>query len=415
MRHRGTWHAVAVAAATIVLAACGGQEKGDLPAPAPVTLPTAAEPPSPRAPDGPDNERPRWTAPFDDVPRTAGETFIGLGFPADDNADLSISGVSPEGETRWAVRTNPSCVGYGVTDVVGTPAAVILASDADARDGTLATRITANAYDVRDGRRLWGPSPVPGSLLGPGLIFGTATPSVVGGSQGERVMLAARSGQPVRPPAEDARPLYEHHGTGLFGSEGAVTAVDTAAGSVSWNSDRIPAPPGFGTGPRHVELLDSIPASSANVVALRWTHPDERSASTALHDLGTGRLIADLGDQAEPRTSVDHQAGAVVVSGLDQYRTIRAFDIGTGAELWRDDDAKPLEITLVHDGTAHGTRSGRSVTIDVRTGNTLASGDWPVPVAAAADVLIAPLPPRPEAGPSGRTAGEGPDYIAYGK
>ncbi|MEU3271162.1 PQQ-binding-like beta-propeller repeat protein [Saccharomonospora sp. NPDC006951] len=410
MGHRGIGRAAAAVAALIVLAACGAGQgtepapAGGLPVPTPATLSAPAGAPAPEAPEGHDGQRPRWRAPFDDVPRTAGEMFVGLGFPSGDQGDLSISGVTANGETRWAVHTNPSCVGYGVTEVGGTPAAVVLASDADARDGKVATRITANAYDAREGRLLWGPSPVPGSLLGPGLIFGTATPSVVGGPQGERVMLAADSGDPVRPPAENTRPLYEHHGIGLFGGNGVVTAVDTATGSVSWNSDTLPSPPGFGAGPRHVELLGSTPASVADVVALRWTSPDGRAASTALHELGTGRLMADLGDQPEPHTSVDHQARAVVVSGLDRHRSTRAFDVTTGTELWRADEAtKPLDIRLVHEGTAHGTRSGRAVTVDVRTGNTLTEGDWPVPVSAAADTLIAPLPPP------------GSGYLAYGK
>ncbi len=424
MRHRGIRY-VAVLATSAALTACGGglgsgtgTPSGEaLPTPTPVALSAPATPPSSdvRGP-GPDAETPRWRAPFDDVPRTGGGMFVGLVFPTDDQADLSITGVAADGSTRWAVRTNPSCVGYGVTSVAGTAAAVVLASDADNREGRIATRTTANAYDVRDGSRLWGPSPVPGPMLGPGLIFGQATPSIVGGAQGERVMLAAHSGAPVPPPAEDAVPLYEHHGTGLFGRDGTVTAVDTATGAVLWDSGTLQAPPGFGDGPRDVELLDAATASTGDVVALRWTRPDGDTGETALHELGSGRLIAALGDQPELRTTVDRKTRTVVTSGLDQYRTARAFDIGTGTELWRDDDGVgSLEITLVHEGTGYGTRAGRSVAVDVRTGDTLSDGDWPVPVAGASDVLLAPLPPVPGATPSERTAGNGPGYVAYGR
>ncbi|WP_277682284.1 PQQ-binding-like beta-propeller repeat protein [Saccharomonospora azurea] len=420
MRQRRTHYAAAMVAASAALVACGTDPapdgEDDLPTPALTTHSASATP----APDGvrglgPDAAPPHWKAPFDDIPRTGGEMFVGLVFPDGDQADLSITGVAPDGSTRWAVHTNPACVGYGVTSVDGTAAAVVLASDADNREGKVATQTTANAYDVRDGTRLWGAAPVPGPMVGPGLIFGQATPSIVGGAQGERLMLAAHSGEPVQPPAEGAVPLYEHHGTGLFAHDDVITAVDTASGATLWHSDTLQAPSGFDEGPRHVTLLDAAMASTGDLVALRWTHsPDDDTGRTSLHELGSGRLIADLGDQPELRTTVDQTTNTAVVSGLDQYRTTKALDIRTGAELWRDDaGVGSPEITLAHDGVGYGTRAGRSVAVDILSGRLLGDGDWPVPVAAASDILLAPLPPRPGVTPSDRTAGSGPDYVAY--
>ncbi|WP_244231465.1 PQQ-like beta-propeller repeat protein [Saccharomonospora piscinae] len=422
MRHRGTGTLALLAAASVAagvaLTACDGgtgtAPERSLPTPVVDRTPrTATPPPADADPPGPDTSPARWTAPFDDVPRTGGQMFVGLVFPADDEADLSIVGVAGDGSTRWSVRTNPACVGYGTTRVGDQAAAVVLASDADSRAGRIATRTSAQAYDVRDGSRLWGPTRVPGPMLGPGLIFGDATPSVVGGEQSERVMLAAHSGTPVEPPAEGAAPVYEHHGTGLFGDGSTVTAVDTATGETLWDSGSVAAPQDWDGGPRRVELLDSGSASTGDVVALRWTHADG-GERTSLHDLRHGRLIATLGEAPEARTTVDSSTGTVVVSGLDQYRTTRAFDLGSGEQLWREDGGVgSLEITLAHEGTGYGTRAGRSTAIDVRTGKVVADGDWEVPVAATAARLLTPLPPEPGDGPSDRTEGSGPGYVAH--
>ncbi|WP_247648524.1 PQQ-like beta-propeller repeat protein [Saccharomonospora xinjiangensis] len=421
-----------------VLVACGGAPGGaggagdrghesgqNLPIPDVSTTSRAATPPpGDLAAPGPGDAPALWKAPFDDVPRTGGGMFVGLVFPADDEADLSITGVAADGTTRWAVRTNPSCVGYGLTRVADTTAAVVLASDADNREGKVATRTSANAFDVRDGSRLWGPTPVPGPMVGPGLIFGTNTPSIVGGQQGERVMLAAGSGAPVTPPSGDAVAVYEHHGTGLFSENGVLTAIDTATSEVRWSSATVSPPFRIGEsgGKYRVELLDAASASTGDVVALRWTPEDgsrdgggegdgDRGAETALHDLRTGAVIATLGDQPELRTIVDAGKGAVVVSGLDRFRTTLAFDLGTGKRLWRDTGS--LDLTLAHAGTAYGTRAGRSVAVDVRTGKTVADGEWAVPVAAEDGVLVAPLPQPREARVTERTEGSGPGYVAH--
>ncbi|CAM2964864.1 PQQ-like beta-propeller repeat protein [Saccharomonospora xinjiangensis] len=437
MRHRWLRPVVLVVTAA-VLVACGGAPGGaggagdrghesgqNLPIPDVSTTSRAATPPpGDLAAPGPGDAPALWKAPFDDVPRTGGGMFVGLVFPADDEADLSITGVAADGTTRWAVRTNPSCVGYGLTRVADTTAAVVLASDADNREGKVATRTSANAFDVRDGSRLWGPTPVPGPMVGPGLIFGTNTPSIVGGQQGERVMLAAGSGAPVTPPSGDAVAVYEHHGTGLFSENGVLTAIDTATSEVRWSSATVSPPFRIGEsgGKYRVELLDAASASTGDVVALRWTPEDgsrdgggegdgDRGAETALHDLRTGAVIATLGDQPELRTIVDAGKGAVVVSGLDRFRTTLAFDLGTGKRLWRDTGS--LDLTLAHAGTAYGTRAGRSVAVDVRTGKTVADGEWAVPVAAEDGVLVAPLPQPREARVTERTEGSGPGYVAH--
>lgn len=403
---RTTRITAALTALVVSVTACTASQD-DARTPDALPQPTRTSPPeSPTAPPpGQATDQDRWLAPFNDVPYSVGGMFVGMIFPANDadTADLTVVGVDPTGKARWALRTNPSCVGYDVTEVNDRPAAVMLASDADARADGIATRITANAYDARDGRQLWGPSPVPGPLLGPGLIFGRSGSSVVGDAQRETVMLAADTGKPVDPPTDDAVPRYEHHGIGLFDTDKSLTAIDTRTGAPLWESDDV-APDWAGETPR-AEFLPTPAASTANVVALRWdgANGDTR---TALHDLRTGELITALDDDVEPRTTLDPTTNTVVVTDLD-YRASLAVDVDSGKQLWRDETG-PLELTLADNGVGYGSRDGRSVAIDLRTGDVLYEGDWPSPVAASAGVLIAPHQPASAETVRGRSR-----YVGY--
>ncbi|GLY69112.1 PQQ-binding-like beta-propeller repeat protein [Amycolatopsis taiwanensis] len=402
------------AVAGVLLAACGTETAEPLPEPEVVRVASEPQP----APDVPDAELPAargpmWTAPFDDVPRAAGDMLVGLVYPTDEQADLSVVGVDASGSTRWAVRTNPACVGYGVTNSGGRAVAVVLASDADNRNGRIAAVTTANAYDAHDGDRVWGPVSVPGPMQGPGLIFGMNTPSIVGGAQGEKVMLSAAAGTPVKPPRAGAAPLYEHEGIGLFGGDGIVTAVDTRSGSVLWESSALTLPEDWNVTRPMAALADGADASDSGVVALRWSDADAIDRM-ALHDLRTGRLIAALGDEPEPRTAVDTGSGTVVVTGLDGFRVARAFDLASGVQLWEDaSSGGMLDLMLAHQGVGYGTRGGRSVAIDLRTGQPLGDGDWPVPVVASAGAMVSALPPTPGDVTSKRSAGTGPRFGAY--
>lgn len=358
-------------------------------------------------------DEPAWKAPFDDVPIPAEEMLVGLIFPTDEQSDVSVIGVDPSGSTRWTVRTNPSCIGYGVTEVDGHMAAVVLASDADNRNGKVASVTTANAYDVTDGTRLWGPAPVPGPLQGPGLIFGEVEATVVGGDSGPKQMLAASTGEPVEPPTDGAVPVYEHHGVGLFGHDGVLTAVDTASGRALWSSGEIDAPSGWFPEDGTAELLESTLASDEGVVAVRWSSGgDER---TSLHHLRTGELVAELGDETEFRTVVDHGSHTVVVSGLDGFRVTRAYDLGSRTLRWDNSgEDSLLEITVVRSGVGYGTEGGVSVAVDLASGRRLEQGDQPVPVAVSdAGALVTALPQDPGSGPTDRTAGAGPGYVVH--
>lgn len=402
-RHVRRRVAVAVVASAFGLSACGpgSTDAEQVPASAPAEQPRPAPtfaPPTPAPAVPPESVpalvtgAPTWLAPFDDVPYPAGEMLVGMVYPADDEAMLSIIGVDRTGATRWAVRTNPACVGFGVVRAGERSIAVILSSDADNRNGRVATETTASGYDATDGSRVWGPTPVPGPLHGPGLIFGTSAGSVVGGPEGAKVMLSA-DGRVVSGPA-GAVARYEHDGIGLFENAGTLTAVDTATGATLWDSADIPRPAGAAAG---AALVETVHAADRGVVAVRWPGAGE-ATRVALHDLRTGRLITTV-DTAEPRTTVDETTGTVLVAGLDGGRHTRAVDLATGETRWGDrDPAGALDVTLTDRGTGFATRGARSVAVDLRSGRTLAEGSWPVPVARSdAGIVIAPLP-EPAAG-----------------
>lgn len=418
-----------VVVGALALAACGGDDEAEDSSASELPEPTVVhtEDSAPRSPSDsvsgaatpPDTDGPVWEAPFDDVPLSADAMLVGLVFPGDEESDLSIAGTGPDGTTPWKVQTNPSCVGFGVTRAQEQPAAVVLASDADNRDGKVATETTANAYDVADGEQVWGPTPVPGPMQGPGLIFGENAPSVVDDEDAEepKLMLAAETGEPVDPPREGADPLYEHEGVGLFEHDDDLIAVDTDSGSTLWESDGMERPQEWSPEEPDVELLPTE-ASEDGVIALRWSgsgSEEQAEQRTSLHEINTGRMIADLGDEPEPRTVLDTDSGTVVVGGLEDYRETRAFDRESGELRWEDDGSDGmLDMTLAAHGRGYGTRSEDSVAIDLETGRTLEQGDWEVPVAASAsDVLVAPSAPDEADGTTERVEGAGPGYVAY--
>ena len=132
-------------------------------------------------------------------------------------------------------------------------------------------------------------------------------------------------------------------------------------------------------------------ASDGNVVALDWSGDDGRVLGRSLHDLRTGRQVADLGDQAEITTHVDEAAGVVVTESPGQSGRISAVDRRTGGPLWQQPAHQTgLSLTSTSGGVGYGSDDLGTVHIDLRTGQPLARGDWTVPeaVSSAGQMLV---------------------------
>lgn len=368
----------------VLAAGCGTDSSPSTRAPSlpgPEVHPLLAEPgrPAPRAPleDGLPAP-PLWTAPFSSSPYSAGDMFVGLVHPGPSEPKLTVAGVDRAGTTRWEVKTNPACAGFGITRDGDRLLAVVLFSDAHAEGGKLATRTTASAFDVHTGQQAWGPVEVSGSLRGPGLTFGE--------SRGERMVLSARDGRVVARAGREVVPRYEHHGTALIENRGRLEAVDSGDRKALWNAQDLEAPASAMSkagGGRVTPVFSSAAgASDADVVALDWRSGDGRVLGSSLHDLRTGRQVADLGDQAEITTHVDEAAGVIVTESPGESGRITAIDRRTGAPLWQQAAHQSgLSLTTTSRGVGYGTDDLGTVHIDLRTGRPLARGDWNVPEA----------------------------------
>src|SRR5690606_38421887 len=225
--------AAAGAAALLLLAACTGsgpretadaEPRDDPPAPAP-EVPAAGVPPSLAA-------EPAWLAPFSAPPKASGDGFVGPVMPEESGGDLVFLGVGPDGATRWSLSRNPSCTAFAATrDADGGDLVVVLDSDADPERALLASRTTAAGYRPDDGALVWGPVEVPGTLVGPGLVFGAPAKSVMSADTGPKTALDPSTGR-VAADEEDggAAVLHEHQGALLTEEDGELRAVDAAGG-----------------------------------------------------------------------------------------------------------------------------------------------------------------------------------------
>ncbi len=400
-RIAGTGALVLVLAAGCGAGASGPPNAPSLPRPDAHPLLAGAPIPAPQdpVPDGPPAQ-PLWTAPFTSSPQPAGDMFVGLVHPTPSEPKLTVAGVDRTGTTRWEVRTNPACAGFGITRSGDRMLAVVLFSDADARGGKLATRTTASAFDVRTGEQAWGPVEVSGSLRGPGLTFGE--------SRGERMVLSSRDGRVVAREGRDVVPRYEHHGTALIERRGKLQAVGSDAGKTLWNARDLTAPASAASkaGGRRVTpaFSSDAGASDADVVALDWKGDDGRTLGGSLHDLRTGSQVADLGDQAEVTTHVDEAAGVIVIESLGANGRSTAVDRRTGARLWQQPArGSGLSLTNTFRGVGYGTDDLGTVHIDLRTGRPLACGAWSVPEAVNSTGQLLVENPAAETNP----------YVAY--
>src|SRR5690606_38842927 len=159
-------------------------------------------------------------------------------------------GVGPDGATRWSLSRNPSCTAFAATrDADGGDLVVVLDSDADPERALLASRTTAAGYRPDDGALVWGPVEVPGTLVGPGLVFGAPAKSVMSADTGPKTALDPSTGR-VAADEEDggAAVLHEHQGALLTEEDGELRAVDAAGGEELWDTGGL-APPEWSGAP----------------------------------------------------------------------------------------------------------------------------------------------------------------------
>jgi hypothetical protein len=230
---------------------------------------------------------PGWSS----QPARRGNLFVAFAAPdaaGGGSSGLDYSVVDSSGTVRWRTSRPADCTGFAVSRAGASPIVVltdsaVTGSDAATPPGTRAEagkagdtaswHTTASAYDMATGTRLWGPTLVPGTVQGPGLIFGASAPAATMGGVGPRTALDPATGKTVID--EAAHPgdtvIGEYDGTILVGRDGTLQAIDAATGDRQWRMDSpveapesappgMRAPPGAalvtGTGDDGAALID---------------------------------------------------------------------------------------------------------------------------------------------------------------
>ncbi|MBE2998049.1 hypothetical protein IDM40_04915 [Nocardiopsis sp. HNM0947] len=378
-------------ALVLILAACSSREVS-----APEDAEPRDDPPAP-ATAAPEDEpppvlegAPSWAAPYSSPPQAAADGFVGMAMPERGGGDLTFLGVDAEGATRWSTERNPSCTAFAVTEGAdGEDLLVLLDSDADPSGGVLATTTTAAALDPVDGSLVWGPTEVPGTLVGPGLLLGAIEGSVMSNSTGPKVALDPGTGTVAADEAEDGTELlHEYQGTLLVRDGGELRAAEAGSGDPLWAADDLDLPEHAGTDP-DTAAPGPGPApenGQAAAVVLSWAGADGEPAAHTAHDLRTGERLASFPGPEEPRV-VGDKDGLTVVGGPhpDGGQLLVGLHSDPAEQLWRTRLPDGPKLDAVVGDHAYLTDGDATRLVDLASGAATEEGPWAVPVAAAED------------------------------
>ena len=176
------------------------------------------------------------TVAVDTEPTVAGEVFVASLAPTAERHELSFVAFDAH-RTRWTFATNPTCAGSAITQAADrTPLVVMLNSDAQLKEGKLASRTVATAVDAATGSPRWEHRPALGPISGAGLIFTGAQASIVSAAPHDTATLNPDSGLPAALPAQwnDALVLHEHSGRALLTHDDQLASADLASGDILW-------------------------------------------------------------------------------------------------------------------------------------------------------------------------------------
>ena len=374
----------AAACLLLVLTACGRPELA-----APQDAQPLDEPPAPpvavdsgRIP-GLLSYRGLWTSPYSSEPKATDDGFVGL-VADEEGGDLRFLGVDSRGHTRWSTARNPSCTGFTTTrDNRGEELVVLLDSDAAPERGLLAATVTAAAYDPSTGHKVWGPTEVPGTWVGPGLVFAQVSHTVMSEETGPRVALAADTGAVAADEQDGDAVLHEYQGTLLVHRDGGLRAIDTSSGEQLWRGSELPVPTSLAeeTGETTLTYGHRPASDSARLLTLRWERGG--AAVYTVHDIREGRPLAELSSRAEPVTVGDGSGGAVVagVSAATDAPVLLGRKGPSQDRLWSVEARSGERPVRVVGGLLYATTGDGNRVLSMADGRTLEEGAWEIPVA----------------------------------
>lgn len=227
-----------------------------------------------------------WQVP----PQVQGRFMVGF-TEAEDG--LIYSAIDSYGTVLWEVMRPKSCTGFAVSYADDEPIVVLTDAMVNPETDTASAtwQTTATAYDLATGTPVWGPVAVPGTVQGPGVVFGASAPAATLGEVGPRLALDPATGAVIADEADspDTAIIGEFNGTLISRTGTTVTATDTATETQLWAAD------------------------SGTVSA----------APVATHPVGAALLATDAGIDA-----IDIATGAVIATGID------SADFEPLAQIW---------------------------------------------------------------------------------
>ena len=359
---------VIVTAAVLFLSACAapGSEGSDtVPRDDPALPPPEISDALPRPLRG----APLWAAPFSSEPKATESMFIGV-YQEREGGAVEFLGVDHTGRTRWSAERDPECTGFTIIRDPddGSELVVLLDKEKDPDGGFLATRTTASAFRPDDGELVWGPVDVPGTLVGPGLVFAAIQGSVMSDHTGPKVALHPGTGAVVADENQDEAVLHEYHGLLLVHRDEALRAVD-GTGADLWDHTDLEIPAELDTTDVRVGYGPRPADDSTAAVTLVWTtasdDEDEEPLLYTVHDLRTGDRLLTLTPDQEPRTlEVGH--GRTAVLGTSSVQVVT--DEGD-APLWRHEVGPDARMRGAAGATLYLDDADTHQALDVRTGS----------------------------------------------
>ena len=382
-------HGVLVGAVVLFLSACAVPNAGGShtePRDDPALPPPEVSAPLPHPLRG----EPLWTAPFSSEPKATESMFIGVSQKREGGA-VEFLGVDHTGRTRWSTERDPECTGFTLVRDPndGTELVVLLDKERDPDGGFLATRTTASAFHPDSGELAWGPTRVPGTLVGPGLVFAAIQGSVMSDHTGPKVALSPSTGAVVADENEGEVILHEYHGLLLAHAEGALRAVD-ADGTGLWEHTDLEIPSELDTTNVRVGYGPRPAGDSGAAVTLVWTAAsadEEEPLLYTVHDLRTGERILTLAPDREPRTlDVGDGLTAVLGTPIDAPDTSSVYVVSEQGEapLWRRSVPSNVRVRGSAGASLYLDEDGTHRALDVRTGTVELEWDGPTELPAAA-------------------------------
>lgn len=273
---------------------------------------------------------------------TAPQELDGIFLGVDDSGEhLRFTALDQDGTALWTAQRLQGHARFALSrDDEGRALAVL--TDLTPGDGD-EPLLTATGYDLRTAEVRWGPVPLPGALLTPGLL-------VAAEPQGPRAVLSASTGEVLLRDEDLAggRLVAEHCGLVLLTDGDQMVARSGDELTERW---RMPLPEGLD--PSAARILGRIDSTTDLAVLGGGEQPG------ILLDLAEGRVVAT----GVTAAAYDHGLDVTVVAAGGTVRGLGQ----DGQERWRHQDPEQLVFLSAGERLAYAQRPEEGTLVVLET------------------------------------------------